>query len=246
MKQIISLILLLSLTFSNINAFLIEEDSIKNEGVSEQVCFLSGSIGIDGFYANTIGVGDNAYFRTTVGDEQLSFFEQSNLDVDFLNQRSYIYYVLTNNGESKYVRSWSFTSNKTEYFATAVNNVPTCFISTMDYEISSNFKLVYSTDCKIGTVPCEEFSIYSSQTLNFTSNSIWVNKDDCSFMTSISRSFPPATLGMSMTNFLNFVPNASNPYDFVLPSICLNPTPINKNMASSLRSKLLNLFSKSF
>ncbi|KAN0029808.1 hypothetical protein ACTA71_007945 [Dictyostelium dimigraforme] len=245
MKQIF-IILLLSFAFNNINAFLIQENSLKNVEINGQVCFPSGSIGIDGFYTNTIGVGDNGYFRTLPGEEQFySYFEQSNLDIDFLNQRSYVYYVINNEGETSYFKSWAFTSNKTEYFATAVNNVQVCFSATMDYEISSDFKLVYSTDCKIGTAPCEVFSVYSPQSTNTnTSESIMVNKNDCSLMTSITRNIPPASPGMSLTNYLNFVPK-SNPYNYALPSACLNPTPFNENMFNKhlIRPKLFNLFS---
>ncbi|KAK5583538.1 hypothetical protein RB653_005135 [Dictyostelium firmibasis] len=241
MKLLFSLILLLSIVFNNCYGISLNLKSIKKTGVSDQICFPTGSIGINGLQSIIMGVGYNSNIQTQ-SYNQNSFAENSELDIDLENQRSFVDFNILIDGTEKFGKIWSFTSNKTEYILIDVNGFETCFFQSMDYEINTDIVLKYDTDCQLGSTPCEVYTLESTHSYNTTVESVIINKQDCSLLASFSQDMYPSQ-GYAMVNYFNFAPT-SNPFSYILPSSCSNPTPNPQNMYTSLKPKSLQQFIK--
>ncbi|EAL61589.1 hypothetical protein DDB_G0291706 [Dictyostelium discoideum AX4] len=238
MKFLISLILILSIVYNNCNAFSLNKNSNKKV-LDYDICFPSGSTGINGFRTNILGVGYNSLYPN--GDGAISsYIEENQIDVDFENQRLFANYFmkLDGNTENIFGSFWAFSSNKTEYYYIVDNDgVYNCYSSEMDYEISANFELDYVSENQIGATPCEVYHLKSNLLQNTTIQSIIVDKSQCALTASILTMVSPASTGVTLVNYFNYNPS-SNPINYELPVECGNPVPINQ----VIRPRSLNLF----
>ncbi|KAM9956789.1 hypothetical protein ACTFIR_003520 [Dictyostelium discoideum] len=239
MKFLISLILILSV-YNNCYAFSLNKNSNKNV-LDHGICFPSGSIIINGFRSNILGVGYNAIYPN--GDGAISsYIEENQIDVDFANQRLFANYFMKLEGDTDKIFGsfWAFSSSKTEYFYTVDNSgAYNCYSSEMDYEIPKNLELDYFSDTEIGAIPSEVYHLKSNLLQNTTVQSIIVDKSYCSLTASILTMVSPATTGVSLVNYFNYNPT-TNPINYELPSECDNPIPIDQ----VIRPRSLNLFKK--
>ncbi|KAM9979728.1 hypothetical protein ACTFIZ_005987 [Dictyostelium cf. discoideum] len=244
MKLLISLILILTISFiNNCNAFLLTENGFyqKKKESNEKICFPNGEPLINGFNTLLKGVGYNSNYPSPNGgsENQNSYCTDNMMDVDFLNQRFSVDFALKSESGNVFGKFLAFTQNKTEYIITSENIFnSTCYISKMDYEIKSLLKLSFVSDIALGQVPCEYYAIESPLKQNDTIELVFVDKNHCSLMASIS-TLESLSNGESMAIYMNYVPSSKQD-SYQLPPECENPTPIDQ----IFRPKLLNLFAK--
>ncbi|KAM9950899.1 hypothetical protein ACTFIT_008898 [Dictyostelium discoideum] len=245
MKLLISLILILTISFiNNCNSILVTENEFyqKKKESNKNICFPNGDPNINGFNTIVRGVSYNSNYPSPngSGENQNSYYTENTMDVDFLNQRFSVDFSLQSETGSVFGKFLAFTQNKTEYYIISRGEIgnATCYISKMDYEIKSLLKLSFASDTTLGQVPCEFYSIDSPLKQNDTFELVFVDKDHCSLMASIS-TIEALNEGESMAIYMNYVPY-SKPDFYQLPTECENPTPIDQ----IFRPKLLNLFAK--
>ncbi|KAM9956785.1 hypothetical protein ACTFIR_003516 [Dictyostelium discoideum] len=245
MKLLISLILILTISFiNNCNSFLVIENGFyqKKKESNEKICFPNGDPKINGFNTILKGVSYNSNYPLPNGssENQNSYCTENGMDVDFLNQRFSIDFSLQSETGNVFGKFLAFTQNKTEYYIISGGEIgnSTCYVSKMDYEIKSLLKLSFASDISLGQVPCEFYSIDSSLKRNDTIDLVFVDKNHCSLMASIS-TIETLNQGESVAIYMEYVPR-SKPDSYQLPAECDNPTLIDQ----VFRPKSLNLFAK--
>ncbi|KAN0030861.1 hypothetical protein ACTA71_009506 [Dictyostelium dimigraforme] len=234
MKLLFSLILIITIAINscksiNIDSNRIDYSKIENS-LKQQQCFTSSGELPTGYQSEFVQFSFNGNFPGSGGNgiQQLSFFEKGFIDMDFVGEQLFVDYFFDDGQTQSLGKLWGFTSNSTQYLAVNINGSQYCIEQPLQFTVPTFKGLTYIGDYEIGSVQCDVFE-GQSVTGNFTKQIAFVDKSDCSFISSNGENIN-SPLGYTLMNLYKFQPSADPSY-FQLPSTCFNqpPTTLLKN-----------------
>ncbi|KAM9968481.1 hypothetical protein ACTFIW_002922 [Dictyostelium discoideum] len=227
MKILFSLILLITITINYCKSMNLDTNRIDyskiNKGLNQQQCFTSSSQFPTGYQSEFIEFSFNGNFPQNDGSggvQQLSFFEKGFIDMDFVGEQLFVEYYFDDGNTQSLGKLWGFSGNSTQYISVNVNGTNYCIEQPLKFTVPTFNGLTYIGDYEIGSVQCDVFE-GPSVTGNFTKQLVFVDKSDCSFISSNGENIN-SPLGYSIMNLYKFQSSADPSY-FQLPNSCLNP-----------------------
>ncbi|KAK5584190.1 hypothetical protein RB653_005798 [Dictyostelium firmibasis] len=207
----------------NIDTNRIDYSKIDNS-LKQQQCFVSNSEFPSGYQSEYIQFSFNGNFPGPNGKgvQQLSYFEKGFIDMDFIDEQLFVDYFFDDGHTQSLGKLWGFGGNSTQYIGVNVNGTEYCFEQPLMFNVPTFKGLTYIGDYEIGSIQCDVFEGTSPVSGNFTKQILFVDKSDCSFISSNGENINTPISGYTVMNLYKFQSSADPSY-FQLPTICLNP-----------------------
>ncbi|EGC35661.1 hypothetical protein DICPUDRAFT_152011 [Dictyostelium purpureum] len=208
MKLLLSLILIVALSSSFINAFKMPSKGIKDVDCASKISSLSGyNTWFDVVSAN--GVYQN-------GDQegQASFYESGYVSVDYDNNQVHVMFGLNIDGNDVVGKTWLYSKNQTQY---VIVDGQTCIKVPFTSGIPVTNEFTKVGEINLGMINTQILQPAASDSL--TIQEIFVETQYCSPIASKIANAPNKTPGSTIMNFYNYQ-NTVAPADFVLPAEC--------------------------
>ncbi|KAN0022741.1 hypothetical protein ACTFIU_005477 [Dictyostelium citrinum] len=246
MKLLLSLILIFTIAFNCGQSFKlgvnsnIDYSKIKNK-VNQQQCFTSSSDLPTGYSTSFTQISFNSNTPTSNGGiTQTSYAESGSISVDFVGGQFYVDFEMDTEYSVTKGKLWGFSGNNTQYVNIELNGSQYCFEEPLTYPLPNFNNLKYVSDAQVGSVDCDLF-MYPNILGNNSDQYLFVDKSDCSIISSSSQNTNDTPTGYSLTNFYYYEPTADTS-NFQLPTICLNAESIpSQPKLKSLLNKLPKL-----
>ncbi|EGC39886.1 hypothetical protein DICPUDRAFT_147331 [Dictyostelium purpureum] len=230
MKLLLSLILIVALSSSLINAFKMPSKGIKDVDCAAKFASLSGY--------NTLFdvVSANGVYQNGDQEGQASFYESGYISVDYENQQVYIAFGLNIDGNDIVGKTWLYSKNQTQY---VMVNDQTCIKVPLTSGIPVTNEFTQVGEINLGMINTQILQPIVSDSL--TIQELFVETQYCSPLTAKIANAPNKTPGYSLMNFYNYQ-NTVSQADFVLPAECsdLNSIKLSSHKLIKPYPKFLN------
>ncbi|KAN0036774.1 hypothetical protein ACTFIV_002085 [Dictyostelium citrinum] len=246
MKLLLSLILIFTIAFNCGQSFKlgvnsnIDYSKIKNK-LNQQQCFTSISDLPTAYSTAFTQISFNSNTPTSNGGiTQTSYMESGLVTMDLVGGQLYVDFLIDTQSSETKGKIWGFAGNNTQYVNIELNGSQYCFEEPLTYPVPNFNNLKYVGDFEVGSVDCDLF-MYPTFLGNSTNQYLFVDKTDCSIISSSSQNTNDTPKGYSLTNFYYYQPTA-DPSFFQLPNICFNAESIQSlPKLKSLLNKLPKL-----